>query len=169
LIYSALDHTGFLLMLARLRLDDWLHGSTEAQRGQVDQGGDEQLREPFPEVDLGGPGARWDRSPPATSFGLQWLFVVERELSHSRTGAVRARLSAKGRDMKNASFYQRMADAMGVALYLYPDGSVTNLCKVGVEPAVTIEPHERWKPAADHGFGEQLRPIQPVWNRPTAS
>jgi hypothetical protein len=45
-----------------------------------------------------------------------------------------------------------------VALYLYPDGSVTNLRKmIGVEPTATIEPHERWKPAGDHGLGEQIR------------
>jgi hypothetical protein len=48
--------------------------------------------------------------------------------------------------MKTAGFYQGAADAMGVALYLYPDGSVTNSRKVGVEPTATIEPHERWKP-----------------------
>jgi hypothetical protein len=59
--------------------------------------------------------------------------------------------------MKNIGFYQGMADAMGVALYLYPDGSVTNLRKAGVVPTATIEPHERWKPAEDHGLGEQLR------------
>jgi hypothetical protein len=46
---------------------------------------------------------------------------------------------------------------MGVALYLYPDGSVTNSGKVGVEPTATIEPHEHWKPAEDHGLGEQIR------------
>ena len=28
--------------------------------------------------------------------------------------------------MKTADFYQSTADALGVALYLYPDGSVTN-------------------------------------------
>jgi hypothetical protein len=59
--------------------------------------------------------------------------------------------------MCTANFYQGMADAMGVALYLYPDGSVTNLRRVGVEPTITIEPNERWKPAEDHGLGEQLR------------
>jgi hypothetical protein len=46
---------------------------------------------------------------------------------------------------------------MGVALYLYPDGSVTNSRRVGVEPTATIEPHERWKAADDHGLGEQVR------------
>jgi hypothetical protein len=64
--------------------------------------------------------------------------------------------------MKTADFYQGAADAMGVALYLYPDGSVTNLRKVGVEPSATIEPREHWKPAADHGLGEQLRAIGAV-------
>jgi len=42
--------------------------------------------------------------------------------------------------MKTAGFYQGTADAMGVALYLYPDGSVTDLRKVGVEPTATNEP-----------------------------
>ena len=59
--------------------------------------------------------------------------------------------------MKTASFYQSTADAMGVALYIYSDGSVTNSRKDGVEPTATIEPHERWKPADDHGLGEQIR------------
>ena len=58
--------------------------------------------------------------------------------------------------MKTADFYQGTADAMGVALYLYPDGSVTNSRKMGVEPTVTIEPHGQWKPADDHGLGEQI-------------
>jgi hypothetical protein len=44
---------------------------------------------------------------------------------------------------------------MGVALYLYPDGAVTNSPIVGVEPTAIIEPHELWKPAEDHGLGEQ--------------
>jgi hypothetical protein len=66
-------------------------------------------------------------------------------------------LSAEEKDMKTADLYQIMADAMGVALYLYPDGSVTNSRKVGVEVTATIEPQERWKPADDHGLGEQLR------------
>jgi len=43
------------------------------------------------------------------------------------------------------------------ALYLYPDGSVTNTPKVGVEPTATIEPHARWSAADDHGLGEQMR------------
>jgi hypothetical protein len=47
---------------------------------------------------------------------------------------------AEGKDMKTAGFYQGTADAMGVALYLYPDGSVTDLRKVGVEPTATNEP-----------------------------
>ena len=59
--------------------------------------------------------------------------------------------------MKTANFYQAAADAMGVALDVYPDGSVTNLRKVGVEPTATIEPHECWKPPADYGLGEQIR------------
>jgi hypothetical protein len=59
--------------------------------------------------------------------------------------------------MKTAGFYQGTADAMGVALYLYPDGSVTNLRKVGIEPTAKIEPQERWRPAGDHGLGEQIR------------
>jgi hypothetical protein len=59
--------------------------------------------------------------------------------------------------MKTADFYQGTADVMGVALYLYPDGSVTKLRKVGIEPTATIEPHQCWKPPADHGLGEQIR------------
>ena len=66
-------------------------------------------------------------------------------------------VSAEVKDMKTADFYQGTANAMGVPLYLYPDGSVTNSRKVGVEPTSTIEPHERWKPADDHGLGEQIR------------
>jgi hypothetical protein len=58
--------------------------------------------------------------------------------------------------MKTADFYQGTADAMGVALYLYPDGSVTNSRKPGVEPTVMIKPHDHWKPADDHGLGEQI-------------
>jgi hypothetical protein len=58
--------------------------------------------------------------------------------------------------MKITDFYQGTADAMGVALYLYPDGSVTNSRKVGVEPTATIEPHERRRPAGDHGLGENI-------------
>jgi hypothetical protein len=69
----------------------------------------------------------------------------------------RARLSAEDKEMKTAGFYQGTADAMDVALYLYPDGSVTNSRKIGVEPTVTIEPHERWRPAGDHGLGGQIR------------
>ena len=56
--------------------------------------------------------------------------------------------------MKTAEFYQSTADAMGVLLYLYPDGSVTNFRKVGAELAATIEPHENWKPPGDHGLGD---------------
>ena len=59
--------------------------------------------------------------------------------------------------MKTTDFYQGTADAMGVALYLYPDGSVTNSRKIGVVPTATIEPHERWRPAGDHVLGEQTR------------
>ena len=54
--------------------------------------------------------------------------------------------------MKTADFYQGTADAMGVALYLYPDGSVTNSRKAGVEPTAMIRPHDHWKPANDHGL-----------------
>lgn len=59
--------------------------------------------------------------------------------------------------MKTADFYQGTADALGVALYLYPDGSVTNARSLGVEPTATIEPHEHWRRAVDHGLGEQIR------------
>ena len=59
--------------------------------------------------------------------------------------------------MKFAEFYQSTADRMGVPLYLYPDGSVTNFRKADVEPIATIEPYERWRPALDHGLGEQSR------------
>jgi hypothetical protein len=58
--------------------------------------------------------------------------------------------------MKPADFYQGTADAMGVALYLYPDGSVTNSRKAGIEPTAKIEPYDHWKPADDHGLGEQI-------------
>jgi hypothetical protein len=58
--------------------------------------------------------------------------------------------------MKTADFYQGTADAIGVPLYLYADGAVTNFRKVGIEPIATIEPRERWKPADDHGLGEQV-------------
>jgi hypothetical protein len=57
---------------------------------------------------------------------------------------------------KTADFYQITADAFGVRLYVYPDGSVTNLSKPGVEPAATIEPHQHWTPPDDHGLGEQV-------------
>ena len=59
--------------------------------------------------------------------------------------------------MKTAGFSQGTADAMSVALYLYPDGSVTNAPKVGVEPIATVEPHERWNAVDDHGLGEHVR------------
>ena len=49
------------------------------------------------------------------------------------------------------------ADAMGVPLHLYPDGSVTNVLKPGAEPTGTIEPHRIWRPATDHGLGDQLK------------
>jgi hypothetical protein len=61
----------------------------------------------------------------------------------------------EGTETKTADFYQGTADAMGVALYVYPDGSITNTPKVGVEPTATIEPHDHWKPADDHGLGKQ--------------
>ena len=57
-------------------------------------------------------------------------------------------------DVKPVDFYQGTADAMGVALYLYPDGSVTNSRKAGIEPTAMIEPHDHWRPADDHGLGE---------------
>jgi len=63
---------------------------------------------------------------------------------------------AEGEDMESAQFYQCTADAMGVPLYFYPDGSVTNVRKIGAEPTATIEPHEVWRPAGDHGLGEQI-------------
>jgi hypothetical protein len=59
--------------------------------------------------------------------------------------------------MKTADFYQGTADAIGVPLYLYPDGTVTNSRRIGVQPIAIIEPHERWRPAEDHGLGDQLR------------
>jgi hypothetical protein len=59
--------------------------------------------------------------------------------------------------MKTADFYQGTADAMGVALYLYPDGSVTNSRKGGAVPTAMIEPHDHWKPAGDHGLGDQTK------------
>ena len=40
--------------------------------------------------------------------------------------------------MKPADFYQGTADAMGVALYLYPDGSVTNSRKAGIEHLLAV-------------------------------
>ena len=42
--------------------------------------------------------------------------------------------------MKPADFYQGTADAIGVPLYFYSDGSVANFRKAGIEPAATIEP-----------------------------
>ena len=42
-------------------------------------------------------------------------------------------MSAEGKAMKTADFYQSTADALGVALYLYPGGSVTNSRREGVE------------------------------------
>lgn len=57
--------------------------------------------------------------------------------------------------MKTTDFYQSAADRMGVALYLYPDGSVSNLRKADVEPIATFEPHERWRPSDNHGLGGQ--------------
>jgi hypothetical protein len=59
--------------------------------------------------------------------------------------------------MESAKFYQGTADAIGVPLYLYPDGSVTNIRKVGAEPAATIEPHERWKPPTIMASVTQLK------------
>ena len=59
--------------------------------------------------------------------------------------------------MNTVGFYQSTADAIGVPLYLYPDGSVTNFRKADAEPTATIEPHETWRPASDHGLGDQSR------------
>lgn len=59
--------------------------------------------------------------------------------------------------MKTTDFYQNTANRMGVALYLYPDGSVTNLRKADIEPIATIEPHERWQPPDNHGLGDLSR------------
>jgi hypothetical protein len=56
--------------------------------------------------------------------------------------------------MESAERYQGTANAMGVPLYLYPDGSVANVRKVGAEPTATIEPHDSWKPADDHDLSE---------------
>jgi hypothetical protein len=64
----------------------------------------------------------------------------------------------EGEDMESAEFYQGAADAIGVPLYVYPDGSITNVRKLGAEPTAMIEPHETWRPADDHGLGDQLRP-----------
>lgn len=45
LVYSAIDHTSFILMLARLRLDDWLAGRTETPTDRAIQEEGEQLRD----------------------------------------------------------------------------------------------------------------------------
>jgi hypothetical protein len=45
LVYSAIDHTSFLLMLARLRLDDWHTGRAEMLRDQAVREEGEQLRD----------------------------------------------------------------------------------------------------------------------------
>jgi hypothetical protein len=78
---------------------------------------------------------------------------------HTRTRALRARLSAEGKDMKTSDYYQSTADAMGLVLYLYADGSIANSRKVNTEPIAIIEPHDHWRPASDHGLGDQLRKI----------
>jgi hypothetical protein len=59
--------------------------------------------------------------------------------------------------MKTAGFYQSTADAIGVPVYVYPDGSVTNFRKADAEPTATIEPHESWRPPGDHGLGDQSK------------
>ena len=59
--------------------------------------------------------------------------------------------------MKTAGFYQSTADAMGVLLYLYSDGSVTNFRRVDTQPTATIAPQESWRPPEDHGLGDQVR------------
>jgi hypothetical protein len=62
--------------------------------------------------------------------------------------------------MKTADYYQGTADAMGVVLYLYADGSITNSRKIDTEPIAMIEPHDdHWRPASEHGLGDQLRKI----------
>jgi hypothetical protein len=94
---------------------------------------------------------------PGSSHRPGLFFESSGEQPHTRTGGFRARLPAEDNEMKTEGLYQSAADAMGVALYVYPDGSVTNLRKVGVEPTATIEPHERWRPAGDYGLGEQIR------------
>ena len=58
--------------------------------------------------------------------------------------------------MRSANDYQSTADAIGVTLYLYADGTVTNYRKADTEPTVMIEPHGSWRPAGDHGLGEHL-------------
>jgi hypothetical protein len=65
-------------------------------------------------------------------------------------------MSAEDTDMKTADFYQGTPDAMGVALYLYPDGSLANSPKPGIELTSMVEPHDQWKLADDHGLGEQI-------------
>lgn len=61
--------------------------------------------------------------------------------------------------MKTADYYQSTADALGLVLYLYADGSITNSHKLDTEPVAMIEPHDHWGPASDHGLGDQLRKI----------
>jgi hypothetical protein len=79
------------------------------------------------------------------------------EQLHTQTIAFRANLSGEGENMRIAGFYQSTADAMGVPLYVYPDGSVTNFRKVDAAPTATIPPHETWRPPSDHGLGDQSR------------
>lgn len=62
--------------------------------------------------------------------------------------------------MKTASFYQNTADAIGVPLYLYADGTVTNYRRLDTELTAMIEPHGSWGPPGDHGLGDQLRECQ---------
>jgi hypothetical protein len=40
--------------------------------------------------------------------------------------------------MKTAAYYQSTADAMGLVLYLYADGSRTNSRKVDTEPIAMV-------------------------------
>jgi hypothetical protein len=61
--------------------------------------------------------------------------------------------------MKTADYYQSTADAMGLVLYVYADGSITNSRKVDTEPVAMVAPHDPWRPASDHGLGDQLRKI----------
>jgi len=68
-----------------------------------------------------------------------------------------ATLSAPTSEPLHTQQAQNTADAIGVPLYVYPDGSVTNFRKADAEPTATIEPLESWRPPGDHGLGDQSR------------